>query len=131
MRSPKIFAVVGTLLLGGCATSTITTGVQTIESEIQSATASLCGFVPTLETIDGVAAAVAGVIPGIGTSISVVLGLGATGLAAVEQDICSTVPPPASASFRKLARIGSPHASKTGVLHYTTMSVPVTGWAVR
>ena len=109
------------ITLGGCA-GTATT-VQTIESEIQAATAALCGFVPTLETITAVAAAVTGTIPGVGA----VLAIAGTGLAAVEADICSAVPPPASAARARLPRLGSAYAGRAGT---TAHGIPVTGWTV-
>ena len=121
----KKLLLASTLLLGGCAGTAVT--VQTIESEIQQATASLCGFVPTLETIDAVAAVVTGGLPG----VSAVLALVGTGLATVETDICSAVPPPASAARARLPHLGSPYAGRAGVLHYATgHGIPINGWTV-
>ena len=112
------------ITLGGCAGTA--TMVQNIEAEIQAATAQLCFFVPELNTIDAIAAALTGQVPGVGA----VLALTGPLLVAAEKAICSTVPPVASARFNALPRFGSGYAGRTGVLYYGGHGVPVNGWTV-
>lgn len=120
-KLPAAIAVSAFLLLGGCANLPAT--LQSIESQIQQGTAVACHFVPTLETIDAVAAALTGQIPGAGA----VLSLAGAALAAVEADICAGVPPVASARFHALPRLGSPYAGRAGI---SASGVPIHGWQV-
>lgn len=123
----KKLVLIITLGLGGCAGTFTATNVQNIESEIQAATAQLCSFVPELNTIDAVAAALTGGVPGVGAVVALTGPL----LVAAEQAICSAVPPVASARFNALPKLGSRYAGRAGVLHYGAgHGVPVNGWTV-
>lgn len=103
-------------LLGGCTTAQIESTAATIEGDIQAGSAALCGIVPTIATILNVVGAVTGT-----TEVTTLVG---SGITAVEADICSAVPPTASARYRALPRRGTSPAT----IGTTTHGVTVTGW---
>jgi hypothetical protein len=110
MRKMTIAAVTALSLLTGCSSVQITSFL----AQVQADAASLCLFVPTIDTILNVAAA---------------LGIPATGIAGaaintVAAAICSQVPPPASARFRSLAPQGGGPAKTVGNVN----GVQVNGW---
>ncbi len=104
-------------LLGGCTTAQIEQATTTVEADIQAGTAALCGIIPTLQTITSVAAVM---FPGISSITAVAV----AGEGAIEQDICSAAPAPASARYRALPRVGSAPA----VIGVTPHQVVVHGW---
>src|SRR5271154_6646326 len=110
------------LALGGCANTAAT--VQTVESDIQQGTAALCSFVPTLETIDAVAAAITGSVAGVG-AVEALVG---TDLTIAENTICAGMTPAVGA---RLPRPGSAFAGHAYTLHYSNgLQVPINGWVV-
>jgi hypothetical protein len=99
--------------LGGCSTTQITDFLKLVQADA----AQTCLFVPTIDTILAVAAA---------------LGIPAAGIAgaaidAVAKAICSQVPQPSSAQFRALAPQGGGPARTVG----TFGGVPINGWKTR
>ncbi len=112
MRKSIIATFTALFLLGGCSTVQVTNFL----SQVQSATATACAFVPTLDTILNVAAALGIPAAGItGAAINTIAGV-----------ICQQVPPPASARFRSLATPGGP-AHAVGSVN----GVVIQGWRTR
>lgn len=98
--------------LAGCTTTQVTDFLK----QVQAVTAATCLFVPTIDTILAVANA---------------LGIPYTGIVGgaidtISHAICSQVPPPASANFKALPRLGGA-AVVTGSLN----GVPIKGWRAR
>lgn len=111
-------AMAACVALGGCTAVEIEQAANTIESDIQAGTAAACGIVPTLQTITLVASVL---FPGIADITSIAV----AGEQAIEQDICTAAPPPASARYRALPRLRAAAAATIGV---TTHGVAVQGW---
>ena len=105
--------------LGACTSAQIQSATTTIEGDIQAGVAGACGIVPTLATITSVAAVL---FPGSAGIVGVI----AAGEAAIEADICSAAPAPASARYRALPRagVGAPAAT----IGLTPHDVVVKGW---
>ena len=106
------------ITLGGCTTAQIATTVTQIEGAIQSGVAIACGIVPELNVITTVAGAL---FPGLGS----ILALTAPEITAVENEICTAAPAPASARYKALPRYGSYPAPIGTTVH---VGVHVTGW---
>jgi hypothetical protein len=121
MRKLLLLTSLAAFTLAGCTTAQIQTATTEVESAIQQGTAALCGIIPELQTIT----TVAGVLfPGV-TAITAIAGAGE---AAVEAEICTAAPPPASARYRSLPRTGS----YPGTIGTTTgTKTVVTGWRAR
>ena len=102
--------------LGACSTAQITADAGVIESDIQAGAAALCGIVPTIGTILSVVGAV--------TGTSEITTIAATGITAVENDICTAAPPAASARYRALP-LRSTAPATIGVEPH---GISVTGW---
>jgi len=105
--------------LGACSAAQIQSATTTIEGDIQAGVAAACGIVPTLATITSVAAVM---FPGSAGLIGIV----ASGEAAIEADICKAAPPPASARYRALPRAAYGVAPAT--IGVTPHDVVVRGW---
>mgnify|MGYP001596476335 CR=1 FL=1 len=112
MRKTIIAAVASLSLLAGCSTVQVTNFL----SQVQSATATACAFVPTLDTILNVAAALG--IPAAGIT--------GAAINTIANVICHQVPPPASARYRSLATPGGP-AQAIGSVN----GVVIQGWRTR
>ncbi len=104
--------------LAGCSTTQIQQTVQQIIDTIQAFEAATCGIIPTAQSILSVIAA-------LGFSVA---GIGAAALQAVEQAICSAVPPAGSAKFAEIPLTSGP-PGVIGITH--PGNVTVTGWRVR
>ncbi len=104
-------ALAGGLMVGGCTTTQVTNFL----AQVQADAASVCLFVPTIDTVLAVATAL-GIPWG-----SIVGGAVST----VANAICSQVPPPASAAYRSLNARGGP-AKTIGIYN----NVPINGWHV-
>ena len=103
--------------LGGCTTAQIQQAEAQIQDVITAATSVTCGIIPTASSI---LAVVGSLYPGLS-----LLALAGPALQAVEKDICTTAPAPASVRYRLLPmRSGLPvtigQAQQSGVV--------VTGW---
>lgn len=111
----KFFVVVAlaTTMLG-CTTAQI----AQVEADIQAGTAALCGVIPTVTSILDVVEAV--------TGTSVFTGLTNTTIAAIEADICSAAPTPASARYRSIPLRSSGRLPV--VIGQTQHGIVVTGW---
>jgi hypothetical protein len=112
MRKITIAALTSLTLLGGCSTVQVTDFLKLVQADAATA----CLFVPTIDTILAVAAA---------------LGIPATGIAGAAIDtvakaICAQVPPPASARFKALAPQGGGPAQTVAVIG----GIPINGWKV-
>lgn len=108
--------------LAGCTAAQIQSATTTIEGDIQAGVAAACGIVPTLATITEVASVL---FPGSAGLIGIV----ASGEAAIEADICKAVPPAASAKFRAIPRAA--YGVAPAVIGVTPHGVGVTGWRAR
>ena len=108
MKFLTVGVVAGSLLLAQCSTTQVQQ-VETFLGQVQAYTAQVCKFVPTIDTIISI------VNSGVGQVV------GAVGSA-----ICNAVPPPASARFRALPRLGAPFAGTAGTLN----GVTINGWRV-
>jgi hypothetical protein len=102
--------------LGACSTTQIESSAATIEGDIQAGAAALCGIVPTIGTILSVVGAVTGT-----TEITTLAGVGVT---AIESDICSAAPATSSARYKALP-LRSVAPATIGVEPH---GVAVTGW---
>jgi len=111
-------AMAACVALGGCTAVQIEQAANTIEGDIQAGTAAACGIVPTLQSITAVASVLFPGVAGI-TSIA------AAGEQAIELDICTAAPAPASARYRALPRLRAAAAATIGV---TAHGVAVQGW---
>jgi outer membrane lipoprotein SlyB len=107
MKRTLLVGVVS-LWLVGCSTTQIQQA-EAFLGQVQAYTAQVCKFVPTIATILAI------VNGGIGSVV------GAVGAA-----ICNAVPPPSSARFKALPRLGSTFAGTVG----TVNGIPITGWRV-
>lgn len=117
MRKLMLGAALASLLaFAGCTSAQIETDAANIESSIQAGTAALCGIVPTVSSIMSVVGIVTGT-----TEITTLVGAGVT---AVEQDLCSAAPSPASSRFKALPL----RAAAPGIIGTTQHGVTVTGW---
>lgn len=103
--------VAGTLTFGGCSTTQVTDFL----SQVQAATATACAFVPTIDTILGVAQT-------LGFQPAAIAGAAIT---TVANAICTKVPAPASAKFLALPRRGATPANAG-----TVNGVTINGWRV-
>ncbi len=102
-------ALACSIFIGGCSTVQVTNFL----SQIQSATASACAFVPTIDTILAVASA---------------LGIPASGIAGaaintIAHVICNQVPPVASARYRAI-----PHAGSAAGFAGDFNGIQINGW---
>jgi len=110
-------ALASSIALAGCTAAQIEAAATTVENDIQAGTAALCGIVPTLPAITSVAGVL---FPGISSITEVAI----AGETAIEKEICSAAPPPASARFKALPLKSAPPA----VIGRTAHGVVVTGW---
>lgn len=101
------------LTLAGCTTTQVTDFLKLVQAD----TAVACMFVPTIDTILAVAAA-------LGIPATAIIGGAIT---TVANAICSQVPPPASAKYQALAPVNSGAAKLAGTFN----GVPITGWRTR
>lgn len=98
------------IVLGGCSTTQVTDFL----GQVQAAAAVACKFVPTIDTILSIAAAL-GFAPATAAAGAVT---------AVSSAICSQVPPPASAAYGRLPLKGVGPAVSVGKVG----GVAVNGW---
>ena len=109
----RIFGLVtasAVALSAGCSTTQITDFLK----QVQADTAQACLFVPTIDTILAVAAALG--IPA--------AGIFGPAISTVASAICSQVPPPVSAKYRALAPLNGGAAKTAGSVN----GVPINGW---
>jgi hypothetical protein len=104
--------------LGACSTVQVEQTAAQVEQAIQSGAAAACGVIPTVSTVLSVIAAV--------TGQSEIVGLTQGAIAAIEGDICSAVPAPASARFRALPRASLGKAP--AVIGVSKSGTTVVGW---
>ncbi len=110
MRKTTIAAMTALSLLVGCSSVQITNFL----AQVQADAAAACQFVPTIDTILAVAAA-------LGIPASSIVG---AAVDTVAQAICRQVPPPASARFRALAPQGQGPARAVGAFN----GIQINGW---
>ena len=104
-------ALSGSLGLASCTTPITASQEAQFIAEVQAGAAAACKVVPTVAAILGVFNVV------VGASVS-----------AVVTAICAAVPPPASARYGAIHRLGAGSASYIGVTTVGTHTVAVTGW---
>lgn len=110
MRKFTFVAVTALSLLAGCTTTQVTSFL----AQVQSAAATACAFVPTIDTIINVASA-------LGIPYASAAGAAVT---TVTNAICSKVPPPSSARYRALSPKDVGPAATVG----TVGGVTISGW---
>lgn len=107
--------------LGGCTAAQIETATTIVEGDIQTGSSLVCGVVPTLETITSIAAVL---FPGVAS----IAAIGAAGEAAIEKEVCSAAPAPASLKFGALPKFG---VAPAGVIGISPHQVVVKGWRAK
>ena len=109
--------ILGLVTAGAVALSTVgcsTTQITDFLGQVQADTASACAFVPTINTILAVAAAL-GFAPA---------SIAGAAIQTVASAICQQVPPPASARYQALSPRGVGPARTVS----TFGNIPITGW---
>ena len=101
----KLAVILLALQLAACTTTQVQQ-IETFIGQVQSATAAACKFIPTVSTI----------ISLVNTGIGQVVGV-------IAAAVCNAVPPPTSARFKALPRVGA-RAGAAG----TVNGVTINGW---
>jgi hypothetical protein len=113
MMRKMLMTVIMVISLGACSTTQVTDFLKTV----QAVTAQTCMFVPTIDTIIAIAAALG--IP--------VAGIAGAAIDTVARAICNKVPPPASAQYRALAPLNGGAARTVN----SVGGIPINGWRTR
>jgi hypothetical protein len=109
--------ITGPLVLAGCTAAQIEQTAATVESDIQAGAAAACGIIPTIGTV----LSIVGAIYPPATSIAEI---GAAGIAAIEAEVCSAAPPATSMRFKALPT----RASTPAIIGTSVHGVTIQGW---